>query len=390
MVDPLTQEQLAYLQRKYTTPGSTASYSSPRIFYNEIKKEGKYKITYNQICNFLITQKGYYFHKQIRKAKKNIPIFSPYPKYMCECDLLSYVSLKKHNNNRQYALLIIDQASRKAFGRAIKQKSGDNVLNAMKSIFSSAHYYPEHIKFDSGREFINKKVKSFLESKNVEIVLGLNEASSKCSLIERLNLTLRIKLARLMSQRNTRVWYKYLAPTLRSYNSSPHRGINNLTPNSAWLMTPSELFMKVYKEYKEKKKKPHTKKLKRPRKTSYEERFKYKITDLVRVALQKDKFYKSDKISWSTEVYGIRERVLKNDIPTYFLSDLSPEKNFILGSFMEWEMMAAKPYSDKWEVEKVVKIFNENGVKYAKVRWRGFDRAYDSILRYSDIENQLQ
>lgn len=388
MADSLTEEQQTYLQKKFTTPSTPASFSSPRTFYNEIKRDGKYKITYKQICNFLIKQKGYYFHKQIRKSKINVPIFSPYPKYMVECDLLSYATIKKHNKNRQYALLIIDQASRKAFGRAIGQKSGNNVLAAMKSIFSSAHFYPEHIKFDSGREFLNRNVKSFLNSKNIEIVLGLNEASSKCSLIERLNLTIRLKLAKLMTQRNSLVWFTNLSAILRSYNSTPHSSLNNLTPNQAWEMPSAELFLKVYKDYKPKKKKNKTKK--HPPKFSNEDRFRFKINDFVRVALTKDKYFKSHKKTFSTEVYGIRERVLKNDIPLYFLSDLSPEKNFILGSFMEWEMMLAEPYSDKWKVEKVLKIFTQNGIKYAKCRWSGFDKAWDSIVRYSDIQNQVE
>lgn len=385
MDSSLSNEEQQYLLHLYTTISLPSAYSSPRQLYNEVKKAGKYNLTYNQICEWLKDQKGYYFHKQIRRPKKYVPIFSPYPGYMLEGDLLSYVTLKKYNKNRQYLFALIDQASRKVFGRAIGAKTGDNIVSALKSIFSSNKFFPKKIKFDLGSEFVNTTVKSYLKSKNIQLVFGTNPSVGKNPLIERFFLSFRLKTARLMTHRNTRVWYRYVGQILKSYNSSPHRGINNLTPNEAFVMKPADLFIKIYRDYKDDKKDVNENKPKnKPRKQS--NKFKFQITDYVRVALEKDKFYKVFKPSFSTEVYGIRKRERKNNIELYFLHDLSPKKEDILGSWMTYELQKAEPFLDKWEIEKVLKVFTQNDVKYAHVRWKGFDQNHNSIILYSDIQ----
>ena len=388
MAHTLSQEDQDFLLKRYTSASLPASFTSPRKFYNQLIKEGKYRFTYKQISDWLQNGKGYYFHKQIRKPKKHVPIFAPFPKYCLECDLLSYATLKKHNKNKQYLFALIDQASRKAFGRAINKKTGANIVSALKSIFSTNKFVPMFLKFDQGSEFLNSTVTNYLKSKNIQIILGSNPTFGKNPLIERFFLNFRLRAARIMTQKGTKVWHKFVKQIFQSYNSTSHSSLNNLTPNEAWLMHPADLHIKVYREYKQRKTAQN--KIKSISKSSSSHQFKFKISDYVRVALQKDSFFKSFKPTFSTEVYGIRKREMKNNIQLYYLHDLSPKKEDILGSWMTFELQKATPFSDKWEVEKVLKVFKINGIKYAKIRWHGFDRNWDSIVLYSDIEKEIK
>ena len=265
----LTKEQLDYLERRYTTASLPGAYSPPRKFYKQLKLEGKYNFSLKQISDWLTNVKGYYFHKQIRRPKKQIPVFSPYPGFMVEADLLSYQSLKKSNKFKQYVLVVIDQCSRKAFGRAITTKSADNIVSALKAIFSSAKFVPENLMVDQGTEFKNHIVQKFCSDKGIDLLFSTNSATSKSSLAERFILTFRILMARILTQKDTRVWVKFLPSVLKNYNASPHSSLKGITPNAAWSMSPAELHMRVYREKTKTKTKIEKKQLKTPKKKIY-------------------------------------------------------------------------------------------------------------------------
>lgn len=99
-------------------------------------------------------------------------------------------------------------------------------------------------------------------------------------------------------------------------------------------------------------------------------RSKFKVGDRVRISKYKKIFTKGYLPNWTNEVFTIYK--IKPTIPkTYILKD--DTNNILSGGFYEEEISRSK-IGDVFLIEKVLK---RKGDKVF-VRWKGFDKSYDS------------
>ena len=87
--------------------------------------------------------------------------------------------------------MVIDVFSKYGWIRALKDKKGETVTEAFKSIFKESRK-PQYLWTDKGKEYYNKHLKELLDKHNITLYSTENEAKS--SVVERWNTTMKNKM----------------------------------------------------------------------------------------------------------------------------------------------------------------------------------------------------
>ena len=284
-------------------------------------------------------------HRQSRKPKEYRKVEVSDVNDIWSMDLVEMQNFEKENKGYKYLLTCIDLFSRYAWVEPLKNKTGVEVMNAIKRIFESANAKPNKIWVDEGSEFYNKDVKGFL--KNIELYSTYGKA--KASIIERFNRTFKGMMYKTFTIHMNHKWVKILNDLILLYNNKKHRGIGNMTPNEIYTKKPTKI-QNVDANKKMKK-------------------LKFKIGDRVRISYSKAVFDKGYYPNYTDELYKIK--AIKSKIPPmYSIEDSTGEE--IKGSFYESEMVKTQQKEDVYLIEKVIETKKINGKKMALVKWLGY------------------
>lgn len=126
-----------------------------------------------------------------REPTKQIIFTKPFERFIGDLTELPAELVEKTNYKYQFNL--IDHFSKYSFSYILNNKSADTILRCLKECFEK-NGIPEELGTDNGTEFVNRKVKNFLISKNIKFIHGkaFNPRSQGC--VERLHRTLKINL----------------------------------------------------------------------------------------------------------------------------------------------------------------------------------------------------
>ena len=159
----------------------------------------------------------------------------------------------------------------------------------------------------------------------LDITLYSTYSDKKASIVERVQRTIRGRLFKVFTARNTMKWIDVLPKLVESYNNSKHRTIN-MKPNDVQREHVPHLLNRIYK---------NTKYLKAVKQEKYRKRL-LKVGNLVRITKAKGFLAKEAVQQWTVEVFKIRKVERQNFPITYLLADLNDEN--ILGSFYREEL----------------------------------------------------
>lgn len=302
----------------------------PASFGGVLKLSKASGLSPKTVKQWLMTQDTYTLHKPMRFKFQRRKVLAFGIGELMQCDLVDMTKLSKFNNGIKYLLTAIDVFSKFAYAIPLKYKNAESMLIAFKKLFKQSKYVA-NLQTDEGKEFYNKKVQLFFKQHNIYHYSSHSE--HKASVVERFNRTLKSKLYRIFTHRNSYKYIDVLKSVLKSYNESVHRTTGyapiHVTPD-----LESEIFKKVY---------------------GYSVKIKYKfnINDQVRISKAKKKFRKGYLSNWTDEVFIIYKRYPSNP-PTYLLKDLKETQ--LKGRFYEEELQKVEKKSrDFWRVEKILK-----------------------------------
>ncbi|MFI0416594.1 MAG: chromo domain-containing protein, partial [Candidatus Thiodiazotropha sp.] len=180
------------------------------------------------------------------------------------------------------------------------------------------------------------------------------------------------RLTRYMTHKQTHKWVDVLGEITRSYNNTYHRSIKQ-TPGSIKDKDEEFQWSLQYDTLPEK-----------PRdKTTYA-RYKFKIGDEVRVSFLRKNFQKQHDERWSRETYTVINRSMNNGIPQYTLRDYSGTD--IKGKFYQNQLLKAFP-SETFLIERVISRRRRGGLEEVLVKWKGWDKQYNTWLKATDLED---
>ena len=123
----------------------------------------------------------------------------------------------------------------------IKKKTAFEVAKAFESVLQESQI-PEKLQTDVGKEFFNK---TFQTKKKRGIVHFATASDLKASVLERFNCTLKTRMWRYFTVRNTSRYLEVLPELIDSYNNSYHRSIK-MSPMEVTSENTVQVFRNLY------------------------------------------------------------------------------------------------------------------------------------------------
>jgi len=361
------------LKNNYNNPGHPIAFSG----INNIYKFYKGHLSYDKIKDILSGIENYTLHREFKRGQRN-PSYSHFKRNQWQMDLVDIQELASSNDEIRYLLTVIDTFTRFAWARLLKNKRGETVLEAFKSIVTLAGK-PKSISCDRGTEFHNEKFKKYC-SEN-EIYLYTPDSSIHGAYIERFNRTLQSLIYKYMTENETHRFIDKINPDgtltnifaqlMHTYNNRKHRMIGT-TPSIAENNPESHLNMRLkLSDYYDKIK---------PKKRIFN------IGDTVRIAKIKGKFARGYKEQSNQEIFKIYEIKERTKIPMYLLQTYDGSEQ-IKGGFYDFEL--TKVSNDVFRVEKVLKTRKRGNVVQHFVKWKGFNDTYNSWINAQDVTKKF-
>ena len=257
----------------------------------------------------------------------------------------------EHNDDVTFLLLVIDIFSKYGWIIPLKNKKGETVAEALKTIFKKRK--PEKLWTDKGKEFDNKVVKDLIEIYNTE-----NE--EKSSIVERWIRTMKEKMWKYFTDNNTKTYIDILPDLVKDYNNTVHSS-TKLTPIEA---SKKKNELTVWRNL-------------------YPDRYKihdltpkFSVGDKVRISKKKETFEKGHTKRWTEEIFTIT-KIQNTDPITYKIADLNGEE--IKGSFYEPELQ--KTEQQIFRIEKVIEKRNNKSL----VKWKGYSDKFNLWVDNKDL-----
>ncbi|KAL3094098.1 hypothetical protein niasHS_005514 [Heterodera schachtii] len=162
-----------------------------------------------------------------------------------QADLADFQALSRKNSGYRYLLLAVDVLSRRMFGSPVKSKRPADVKRAFEEVFDQMPKLPETLYTDRGLEFVAKPMKEFFAENGIKKY----ETSSKkkAAIAERAIRTLKTRLYKYFSAKNTSAWVDVLPKFLSAINNSVCRA-TGLRPNEISDVNAREVWKRVYGE----------------------------------------------------------------------------------------------------------------------------------------------
>lgn len=355
--------EASQMKKVYYDPANPGSYGGVERLKQALQKERGVKVKADDVQDFLSGEDAYTLHKTARTHFPRNRVFVSRPLNQFQADLCDVQALAEHNDGFKYMLTVIDLFSKKAYVRALKNKTAGEVVGAFKSVLKDSQI-PQKLQTDSGKEFFNKSFQALM--KKHKITHFATASDLKASVIERFNRTLKTRMWRYFTAKNTRRYIDVLNDLVKSYNHSYHSSIK-MAPMEVNSENTSRVFQNLYGTF------PFG-----PR-----PKIKFKAGDLVRISKLRGIFDKKYEQSFTDEMFEVSE-VIPRLPPVYKLKDYDGEP--IEGSFYEAELQKVKATPDRpYHVEKILKRRTHRGEKQVLVRWKNWPEKFNSWVKASHV-----
>ncbi len=220
------------------------------------------------------------------------------------------------------------------------------------------------------------KVQTFnrmLKEYGIHHIVTYNEV--KANYAERVIKTIKSKMFRYFTHKQTFRYIDILQSTAESYNETYHDSLG-CTPSSVTKENEGEVRLDQYMLKNRTKKKW---KKKRP--------YLFKTGDLVRITHLRTPFTREYDETWTGEVFKVASRFRRDGLPIYKLRDYY-EKEDIKGTFYQAELQKIDIEPDKmWKIGNIQKTTGKGSRKKHLIRWQHWPKKYDSWVKDSDMED---
>jgi transposase InsO family protein len=174
----------------------------------------------SDVEEWLSSLNTYILHKPVKKKFPRNPYTVTNIDDVWEMDLSDLSSLSKYKY--RYLLNVIDIFSRYAWSVPLKDKTGNSITSALKSLFQDRK--PITIQSDKGTEVVNATVQLYLKRQGVNFHTTHNP-DIKGAVIERFNKSLKIRMFKYFTKNNTYRYLDVIDKLLTGYNTSIHSTI---------------------------------------------------------------------------------------------------------------------------------------------------------------------
>ena len=192
----------------------------------------------------------------------------------------------KWNKGYRYFLMVLDLFSKYGWIVPLKDKKGETVTKAFKTIFKEGRK-PQYLWTDKGKEYYNKYLKELLKKDNITLYSTENE--EKSSVCERWNRTIKTKMWKQFTVQGNTAYLDILPKILKQYNNTKHSSIKMAPAQASTKKNQSAVYFNLYGNMEQLSSKP-----------------KFKVGDKVRISNYKRKvFDKGYTPNWTEEIFVV-------------------------------------------------------------------------------------
>jgi hypothetical protein len=361
---------MSELKNLYYDPAHYAGYSA----VDNLARAAKPNFSRNEVARWLESQDAYTLHRPLRRKFPRLHYNVTNIDDVWEADLIELRNLKSYNDGYSYLLVIIDVISKFVWVEPLRNKTSAAVIKAFQRVLSrSEGRVPVYLQTDKGKEFVARPMKKFLEENDIRFRVTRNP-DIKAAIVERFNRTLKERMWRYFTHKNTRRYIDVLQDIVRAYNYTRHTS-TRLQPACVTRENARIARENITRRWNDK--------------VIKKRKAKYHVDDLVRVSRAKGTFEKGYEPGWSEEIFRIH-RILEWRKPrVYELSDLAGE--VIDGIFYEQELARVEKnlQEEEFIVDRVIKSRGRGANKQVLVSWCGYPSKFNTWIPASSL-TQLQ
>jgi hypothetical protein len=360
-----------YLSSIYYDPLHPGSYSGVNKFWNAIKNDNVYNLTFKQVKNWLRKQEGYVRHRPPPRIFPRQKILMSSLDEQWDADIMDMQKFSKQNGGYKYLAVFIDIFSRYIWVEPMKTKKNEEMLKVIYRVFNKGRK-PLYLRTDQGNEYTGKYVQHFLRKNDVHHFTALNPIHANYA--ERLIRTLKGKIYRLFTANQNKKYINHLDDIVEGYLNTVHNSTK---------MRPIDITEKNAQDVYEKLYLPQQIELE-----NTEIKYDFEIGDKVHMVMDRSVFHKAYKETYFQEIFVIYSRTPTHP-PRYKLRDLLKQE--IKGTFYSQQLTTVPyDYTDGLKsVEKVIRYRQGVTGKEALVRWKGYAPKYDTWLSVEDIADYI-
>ena len=320
----------------YTNPRSSGAFGGVQRLRTAAANSGNGKsVTVAEAKGYLRTKDAYTLHKQVRRRFPRKPIRYQRnwrPLAMWSCRFCRGVERKRWLSLRVSGHR---QLSKYLWAEPMKNKTAESTKAALEKIFARADpRKPQNVLTDKGSEFRNTAVVSIMGQREINFYQTKNP-DTKAAIAERVIRTLKSRIYKYFTHRNTERYVDQLQSFVDSYNHSYHRSIKTSPIN---VTEENEARVK------------HTL---FPNLSNIVVSCKFKQGDQVRLSREKWTFQKGYHKAWTEKIFTVNS-CLKRVPAVYKVEDYTGE--VVDGTFYAEELQKVDKSSDQlFKIEKVLK-----------------------------------
>jgi len=170
-------------------------------------------MTTREAREFLSKHDAYTLHKPRRLHFPRRRTYSKGIADLYQIDLVDLSSLAHFNDGMRYLLICIDVFSKRAWAVPIRTKSARIVADAFEKILADGKC--SMLQSDKGPGFLNSNFQNMLKRHDIKFYTSENE-DLKAAVVERFNRTLKMKMYRYFTYKNTKRYVDVLDDLLHS------------------------------------------------------------------------------------------------------------------------------------------------------------------------------
>jgi len=192
----------------------------------------------------------------------------------------------------------------------VKTKTGPSVASAFRSVFDDPKYSsrkrrPIWVRTDKGKEFLNKYFQDMLRGDGIQFQVCKNP-DLKCAVLERAHRTIRGRLYKYFTYKNTYRHIDDLPKFVRAYNDTVHF-TNGIVPSR---LTDSDV-LAIWKRMEDRRHRVRVAKA------------AFHVGQQVRVSKEKMRFAKAAEPNFNTEIFRVAKVIERRPRALYELEDLN-------------------------------------------------------------------
>ena len=320
--------------------------------------------TKKEVREWLQSQDTYTLHKPTRRRfpRRQVVVYGI--DHQWQADLVDLAKLSSYNKGFKYLLTCIDVLSRYAWVVPLKDKTGKTLKDAFQVIFKSGRR-PIRLQTDKGTEFTNRVFQKFLKEHDVHFFTTYHE-ETKASIVERFNRTLKTKMWKHFTHRETLTYVEVLSEMVASYNHTVHRTIG-IPPAEVTWANQTTVSKRLYGR-------------KGPKKWC-----KFSPGDRMRLSKAKRTFKKGYLPNWTEELFTV-VKCIETRPPVYLVKDDHGE--ILEGTFYAEEIQKVIKQDDVYKIQSVLKKRRKGRRVQYLVKWLGYPESFNSWIFKQDLQKR--